>query len=201
MIREGIDAWKETRGELLMPLFLALLAQAYQRDGQYSLALQTLDAALRVITRTGERTYAAELARQKGELYLILAEKTEVVSNENTRSTVAQAESYFQEALAIARQQDAKSWELRATLSLSELWHTQNRGEDAYNLLKPIYTWFSEGLDTNDLVRAKNLLKELEVFAPTTISVNLAVFDSVLATVDINIPPLQGCGLWSKTLL
>lgn len=167
MIREGIDAWKETRGELLMPLFLALLAQAYQRDGQYSLALQTLDAALRVITRTGERTYAAELARQKGELYLILAEKTEVVSNENTRSTVAQAESYFQEALAIARQQDAKSWELRATLSLSELWHTQNRGEDAYNLLKPIYTWFSEGLDTNDLVRAKNLLKELEVFAPT----------------------------------
>ena len=167
MIREGIAAWKETRGELLMPLFLALLGQTYQRAGQYSLALQTLDAALRVITRTGERTYAAELARQKGELCLILAKETETGSNENTQSTVAQAESYFQEALAIARQQDAKSWELRATLSLSELWHTQNRGKDAYNLLKPIYAWFSEGLDTNDLMRAKNLLKELEVFAPT----------------------------------
>ena len=167
MIREGIDAWKETRGELLMPLFLALLGQAYQRAGQYSLALQTLDAALRVITRTGERTYAAELARQKGELCLILAEETETRSNENTQSTVAQAESYFQEALAIARQQDAKSWELRAALSLSELWHAQNRGEDAYNLLKPTYTWFSEGLDTNDLMRAKNLLQELKVFAPT----------------------------------
>ena len=166
MIREGIDAWKETRGELLMPLFLALLAQAYQRAGQYSLALQTLDAALRVITRTGERTYAAELARQKGELSLILAEQTEAANNENNQSTVAQAESYFQEALAIARQQDAKSWELRAALSLSELWHTQNRGEDAYNLLKPIYAWFSEGLDTSDLIRAKNLLKALEVFAP-----------------------------------
>ena len=168
MIREGIDAWKETRGELLMPLFLALLGQAYQRAGQYGLALQTLDAALRVITRTGERTYAAELARQKGGLCLILAEKTDAVDSENTQSTVAEAESYFQEALAIARQQDAKSWELRAALSLSELWRTQNRGEDAYNLLKPIYAWFSEGLDTYDLVRAKNLLKELEVFAPTS---------------------------------
>jgi predicted ATPase len=167
MIREGIDAWKETRGELLMPLFLALLGQAYQRAGQYSLALQTLDAALRVITRTGERTYAAELARQKGELCLILAEETEAGSNENTQSTVAQAESYFQEALTIAQQQNAKSWELRAALSLSELWRTQNRGEDAYNLLKPTYTWFSEGLDTNDLMRAKNLLQELKVFAPT----------------------------------
>ena len=166
MIREGIDAWKESRGELLMPLFLALLGQAYQRAGQYNLALQTLDTASRVITRTGERTYAAELARQKGELCLMLAEEAETGSNENTQSIVAQAESYFQEALAIARQQDAKSWELRATLSLSELWHTQNRGEDAYNLLKPIYAWFSEGLDTNDLVRAKNLLRQLEVFAP-----------------------------------
>ena len=161
MIREGINAWKETRGELLMPLFLALLGQAHQRAGQYKLALQTLDTALRVITRTGERTYAAELARQKGELCLILAEETETGSNANTQSTVAQAESYFQEALAIARQQNAKSWELRAALSLSELWRTQNRGEDAYNLLQPIYAWFSEGLDTDDLVRAKNLLKGL----------------------------------------
>ncbi|MDE0399594.1 MAG: AAA family ATPase [Candidatus Poribacteria bacterium] len=162
IIREGINAWKETRGELLMPLFLALLGQAHQRAGQYNLALQTLDSALHVITRTGERTYAAELARQKGELCLMLAEETETGSNENTQSSIAQAESYFQEALAIARQQDAKSWELRAALSLSELWQAQNRGEDAYNLLQPIYAWFSEGLETKDLIRAKNFLKELE---------------------------------------
>ena len=166
MICNGIAAWKETRGELLLPLFLALLAQAYQRDGQYSLALQTLDSALCVITGTGERTYAAELVRQKGELCLILAEETEAVSKEDTSLIVAQAESHFQDALAIARQQNAKSWELRAALSLSELWRTRNRGEDAYNLLKPIYAWFSEGLDTNDLARAKNLLKGLEVFGP-----------------------------------
>ena len=172
MIRKGIAAWEKTRAEMLLPFFLTLLAEAYQRAGHYTLALQTLDSALCVITRTGERTYAAELTRRKGELYLILAEKTVEVGlpnpydKENTASTVAQAESHFQEALAVARQQSAKSWELRAALSLSELWRTQNRGEDAYNLLKPIYTWFSEGFDTKDLVRAKALLKELEVFAP-----------------------------------
>ena len=162
MIRKGITAWEETRAEVLLPLFLALLAQAYQRAGQYSLALQTLDTALVVITRTGERTYAAELTRQKGELYLILAEKVEAYGNENTTATLAQAESYFREALAIAQRQDAKSWELRAALSLSELWHSQNRRKDAYDLLKPIYAWFSEGLETKDLIHAKNLLKELE---------------------------------------
>ena len=162
MIRKGIAAWEETRAEVLLPLFLALLAQAYQRAGQYSLALQALDAALVVITRTGERTYAAELTRRKGELYLILAEKVEAYSNENATATLTQAESYFLEALAIAQHQDAKSWELRAALSLSELWHSQNRGKDAYNLLKPIYAWFSEGLDTKDLIHAKKLLKELE---------------------------------------
>ncbi len=166
IIRKGIAAWEETRGELLLPLFLALLAQAYQRAGQYSLALQTLDSALCVTTRTGERTYAAELARRKGELCLILAEKVKAVSKENAASTVAQAESHFQEALTVARQQDAKSWELRAALSLSELWRTQDRGEDAYNLLKPIYAWFSEGFDTKDLVRARDLLQALKVFAP-----------------------------------
>ena len=165
VIRKGIGAWEETRGELLLPLFLALLAQAYQRAGQYSLALQTLDSAICVTTRTGECTYAAELARRKGELCLILAEKVEAVSNEKTASTIAQAESYFQEALTVARQQDAKSWELRAALSLSELWRTQDRGKEAYDLLKPIYAWFSEGFETKDLVRAKNLLKELAVFA------------------------------------
>ena len=166
MIRKGIAAWEETRAEVLLPLFLALLAQAYQRAGQYSLALQTLDTALVVITRTGERTYAAELTRRKGELYLILAEKVEAYSNENTEATLAEAESYFLEALAIAQRQNAKSWELRVALSLSELWHTQNRDTDAYNLLKPIYAWFSEGSDTKDLIRAKNLLKELEALAP-----------------------------------
>ena len=162
MIRKGIAAWEKTRAELQLPLFLALLAQAYQRSGQYTLALQTLDSALSVVTRTGERAYDAELTRQKGELCLVLGRETEVVGGKDTTSTVAKAESYFQEALAIARRQGAKSWELRAALSLSELWCKQDRYREAYNLLRPIYLWFSEGFDTKDLQQAKHLLKKLQ---------------------------------------
>ena len=171
MIRKGITAWEKTRAELQLPLFLTLLAQAYQRAGQYTLALQTLDSAMSVVTRTGERAYDAELTRQKGELCLVLDRATEGVGTEFRETpkqkqpsykTVAKAESYFQEALAIARRQGAKSWELRATLSLSELWCTQDRCREAYNLLRPIYLWFSEGFDTKDLQRAKHLLEKLQ---------------------------------------
>ena len=161
MIRKGIAAWEKTRAELLLPLFLALLAQAYQRAGQYTLALQTLDSALSVVTRTGERAYDAELTRRKGELCLALGKSTETIGGKDTTSAVAKAESYFQEALAIARRQGAKSWELRAALSLSELWCTQDRYREAYNLLRPIYLWFSEGFDTKDLQQAKHLLEKL----------------------------------------
>ena len=160
MIRKGIAAWEKTRAELQLPLFLALLAQAYQRTGQHTLALQTLDAALGVVTRTGERAYDAELTRRKGELCLVLGKEAETVGAKGTTSAAARAESYFQDALAIARRQGAKSWELRAALSLSELWCTQDRCREAYNLLKPIYVWFSEGLDTKDLQRAKHLLEQ-----------------------------------------
>ena len=162
MICKGIEAWEKTRAEVLLPHFFALLAQAYQHAGQHTLALQTLDSALCVVDQTGERTYAAELTRQQGELCLMRSEKTETSNEENAAPNVTQAEDYFQNALTIAHQQGAKSWELRAALSLSELWQTQNRCQDAYTLLEPIYAWFSEGFDTIDLVRAKNLLKELK---------------------------------------
>lgn len=201
MIRAGIAAWGTTRAEVLMPLFLALLAQAYQRAGKHRLALQTLDSAILVSTRTGERTYVAELYRRKGELCLPLdieientnlgdkgvranacdeekgggrnaaqpnQERTNAcdekkgVGLHSAQPNQEQAEDYFHKALASARGQSAKSWELRAAISLSELWMNQNRGEAAYNLLKSIYTWFSEGFDTPDLVSAKRLLNQLE---------------------------------------
>lgn len=172
MIRKGIAAWEKTRAELLLPLFLTLLAQAYQRAGQYTLALQTLDSALSVVTRTGERAYDAELTRRKGELCLVLGKEAKTVGEKEfgetpkqkhpSYDTVTKAESYFQEALAIARRQGAKSWELRAALSLSELWCTQDRYREAYSLLRPIYMWFSEGFDTKDLRRARHLLEKLK---------------------------------------
>ncbi|MXV83879.1 AAA family ATPase [Candidatus Poribacteria bacterium] len=169
MIRKGIAAWEKTRAELLLPLFLTLLAQAYQRAGQYTLALQTLDSALSVVTRTGERAYDAELTRRKGELCFVLGKEPEAVGEREfgvtnpSYNTFEKAESYFQEALAIARRQGAKSWELRAALSLSELWCTQDRYREAYNLLRPIYVWFSEGFETKDLQHAKHLLEKLQV--------------------------------------
>ena len=168
MIRKGIAAWEKTRAELQLPLFLTLLAQAYQRVGQYTLALQTLDSALSVVTRTGERAYDAELTRRRGELCLVLGKETEAVGGKEfgvtnpSYNAVTKAESYFQEALAIARRQGAKSWELRAALSLSELWCTQDRYREAYNLLRPIYMWFSEGFDTKDLRQARHLLEKLK---------------------------------------
>ena len=121
-----------------------------------------------VVTRTGERAYDAELTRRKGELCLALGKTTETVSGGEfgvtnpSDNTVEKAEAYFQEALAIARRQGAKSWELRAALSLSELWCSQNRSREAYNLLRPIYLWFSEGFDTKDLQQAKHLLEKLK---------------------------------------
>ena len=171
MIRKGIAAWEKTRAELQLPLFLALLAQAYQRAGQHTLALQTLDSALSVVTRTGERAYDAELTRQKGELWLVLAKEVKTAGTKDTTSAIRKAESYFQEALAVARRQGAKSWELRAALSLSKLWCTQKRYQEAYSLLRPIYVWFSEGFDTKDLQQAKHLLEKLKnIHQPSAIS-------------------------------
>ena len=115
-----------------------------------------------VVTRTGERAYDAELTRRKGELCLVLGKETDAVGGKGAISTVAKAESYFQEAIAIARRQGAKSWELRAALSLGELWCTQDRYREAYNLLRPIYMWFSEGFDTKDLRQARHLLEKLK---------------------------------------
>ena len=172
MIRKGIAAWEKTRAELQLPLFLTLLAQAYQRAGQYTLAMQTLDSALSVVTRTGERAYDAELTRRKGELCLIRGKGTEAVGGKGVTSAVAKAESYFQEALAIARRQGAKSWELRAALSLSELWCTQDRYREAYSLLRPIYLWFSEGFDTKYLQQARHLLEKLENSQQLSVSIS-----------------------------
>jgi len=164
MCQEGIAAWTQTRAEVLMPLFLALLAQALGRSGKHAFALQTLDTAMEVVTRTGERTYAPELYRCKGELciQLDIAARKKRVDNSSASPNLQPAENYFHKAACIAREQGAKSWELRAAISLSELWMNQNKREAAYNLLTSIYTWFSEGFDTPDLVKAKQLLNQLE---------------------------------------
>jgi class 3 adenylate cyclase/tetratricopeptide (TPR) repeat protein len=151
LMHEGLTGWRATGAELFVPFYLALLAEAYGEAGRVAEGLAALDEALAIVDKggkDGERLWDAELCRIKGELLL-------------GSSHDAQAEACFQEALQIARSQRARSWELRASVSLSLLWKNQGRRKEARELLQGIYDWFTEGFDTPDLINAKALLDEL----------------------------------------
>jgi len=130
--------------------FLALMAEAFERGGQVAEGLSTLTEELARVNKTGERFYEAEMHRIKGELLLKHAVPDEV-----------EAECCFQESLALARSQSAKSLELRAAMSLSRLWQRQGKQAPARQLLGEIYGWFIEGFDTADLQEARALLQQL----------------------------------------
>jgi predicted ATPase len=121
------------------------------RQGQPEVGLQVLAEALALVGATEERWWEAELHRLKGELLLQLAIPEGL-----------QAEACFQQALDVARSQQAKSLELRAAMSLSRLWQQQGQRAAARTLLAPLYDWFTEGFDTADLQEAKALLEALE---------------------------------------
>jgi predicted ATPase len=125
-----------------------LLADALERATQRHAACESLDEAVQLIEQTQERWIEAELHRCKGEL---------LKSAGNWES----AETCFSQALAVARRQTAKTWELRAATSLARLWRNQGKGIEARNLLEPVYSWFTEGLGTPHLREARSLLDEL----------------------------------------
>jgi predicted ATPase len=129
-----------------------MLAEAYQSVGQPREGLTVLTDAVCRVGTTGERWREAELHRLRGELLLTVS------ANNHCEAT-----SCFRQALAIARHQQAKSLELRTAMSLSRLWQQQGKHQDAYDLLAPVYGWFTEGFDTADLQEAKELLEELRV--------------------------------------
>ena len=131
---------------------LALLAEAYAKIGQVEEGLTTLTDAMALVKKNGEHFYEAELHRIKGEL--LLSSSTE---------NHAEAETCFHQAIDIARCQQAKSWELRATTSLARLLRKQGKNVEARQRLAEIYSWFTEGFDTADLQEAKALLEELSV--------------------------------------
>jgi predicted ATPase len=149
-MRQGLTAELATGATLYQPYFLGLLAEAYGAGGHPDEGLHALAEALTVTDTTEARYYAAELYRLKGALLLRQAVPD-----------AAQAEACFHQALAVARQQQAKSWELRAATSLARLWQSQGKPQDAYDVLAPVYGWFTEGFDTADLQEAKALLEEL----------------------------------------
>jgi predicted ATPase/class 3 adenylate cyclase len=149
-MRQGLAAFRATGAELARPYYLALLAEAYEEAGQAEEGLTALAEALAAAHTTGERFCEAELARLTGES--LLAQSAE---------HHAAVETWFQQALDIARRQQAKSLELRTAMSLSRLWQRQGKCKEAHDLLAPIFGWFTEGFDTADLQEAQALLEEL----------------------------------------
>ncbi len=130
--------------------YLALIATALGRSGQFDEALRTIDNAFPMIERTGARFYEAEIHRLKGELLVA-----------QNPSNAAEAQHCFSRAIEISRMQLAKLWELRATNSLARLLDKQGKRDEARTMLADIYNWFTEGFDTADLKDAKVLLDEL----------------------------------------
>ncbi len=149
-MRQGLMDWRATGAEQFIPYFLTLLAQVYERCGEYEESLGMLSEAFRLVLTTGEKYCEAELYRLKGQL----------LCRQSSNNT-AETESCFQQAITVAQNQSAKSWELRAATSLARLWQQQDKRQDAYDLLAPVYNWFTEGFDTADLKDAKVLLDAL----------------------------------------
>jgi predicted ATPase len=136
-----------------VPVSLSYLASAYANLGKFDSARRCVGEALAAVESTKERWWEAEINRIAGEIVLI-DPVAEVAKAE------AEAEAYFQRALVIALQQQAKSWELRAAMSMARLWRDQGKREEARDLLAPVFGWFTEGFDTLDLKEAKALLDE-----------------------------------------
>jgi predicted ATPase len=149
-MRQGLTAYEATGAELERPYSLTLLAEACGHVGQTAEGLHLLAEALGLVDKRGDRWCEAELYRLKGHLLLDLSPQPQT-----------EAEACFHQALDIARRQQAKSWELRAAMSLSRLWQHQGKRAEAHTLLAPIYDWFTEGFDTADLLEAKTLLEAL----------------------------------------
>ena len=165
-MRQGLSGLQATGAELVRPYILAKLAEAYGAVGQPEEGLTSLAEALPVAYKTGERWSEAEVYRLRGQLTLQkfhVSDSTVQAPDLQhvTPSLHAEAEACFQKAIDIARQQQAKSWELRASTSLARLWQQQGKQREAHQMLAEIYGWFTEGFDTKDLQEAKALLEEL----------------------------------------
>jgi predicted ATPase len=150
VITSGLGAYQSTRATLYIPWHLSSLASAHADLGQFDEAWRRIHEAMTAIETAKERVWEAEVNRVAGQIALKSPERDS-----------AKADEYFQRALAVARQQQAKSWELRAAMSMARLWRDQGKPQQARELLAPVYGWFTEGFDTRDLKEAKALLEEL----------------------------------------
>lgn len=147
-MEEGLRDWQATGTQAWSSLYLGLLADARLEAGQVGEARDTLDEAFEAVQQSGERMVEAELHRLRGEMLLAQGE------NED-------AEACFREAVEVARQQQARSWELRAAVDLSRVLQQRGEQKEAHDVLQEIHGWFTEGLNTPDLRHARHLLDRL----------------------------------------
>lgn len=150
LMRQGLTATRLAGSEVAQAGRLTYLAQIYSKVGYAREGLELLNEAQAIVHATGGRMYEAELHRLRGEILLRQSSDQSV-----------EAETCFHQAHDIARRQEAKSWELRAAMSLVRLWQQQGKRDEARERLAPIYDWFTEGFDTGDLQEATYLLNEL----------------------------------------
>jgi predicted ATPase len=151
-ITSGMTSLRSTGATLYEPWHLCVLAMAYAELGQFDDARRCIDDAIDKVERSKEKWCEAEVYRIAGEVTL-----------KSPAPVTEKAEKYFDRALAVARQQQTKSWELRAAMSMARLWRDQGKVQQARELLAPVYGWFTEGFDTRDLKEAKALLEKLVV--------------------------------------
>src|SRR5690242_8548506 len=149
-VTAGIDLWRSAGSTIFTPEQEFMLAIAHADADQFDHAWRCIGNAMTAMQATKERWCEAEAHRVAGEIAL-----------HSPQPDAAKAQAHFEHSLAVARTQQAKSWELRAATSLARLLHDQGRRHAAHDLLAPVYDWFTEGFDTSDLRRAKALLAEL----------------------------------------
>ncbi len=147
--RRGLADWQSIGARLALPLYHLVLADIRFHLGDFEESLSLLDQASALADQNDDRLVSAEIPRLRGEVLHKLGKPA------------AEVEGAFQQALDIARKQQARSFELRASVSLARLWQRQGKGRAACELLSPVYTWFAEGFDTADLQEAQSLLEEL----------------------------------------
>ena len=150
MVSSGSTGLRSTGATAWTPLYLSYLARAYADLGQFDDARRCIGDATTAVETTKEKWCEAEVNRVAGEIAL-----------KSPQPDAAKAEAYFERALAVARAQQAKSWELRAAMSMARFWRDQAKPDEARELLAPVYGWFTEGFDTLDLKEAKASLDEL----------------------------------------
>ena len=146
--RQGIIARREIGMNVGLPLVLISIAEGLLAGGQARAALDSTDEALSWIEENGEHAHECNVHCCRGDIFRVLSEPD-------------RAQDEYETAISVARQQEAKFWELRASVHLARLWRDQDKRDEARDLLAPVYGWFTEGFDTRDLKEAKILLDEL----------------------------------------